>query len=187
MATDSVSYQIDTEVPPSYFEKLFDFIYRQYYLAQPRRFWKISKETSPTSSRISYSVIDSQTKEILQVKIEAITTINVTITPLTSQATEAAIEEARQDVVIAVNIFEEKARKATWYFAWREGENIVPEKVKAQEKSFKRILLETQILLSVVFIVLGMGVFMLSYTFFPDWFWIAPIALIGFQFLLVIY
>ncbi len=187
MVVDFVSYQIDTEVPSSYFEKLFDFIYRQYYLVQPRRFWKVSKETSPSSSRISYSVINSQAGEILQVKIEAITAINVTITPLNAQVTEATIEEARQDVVIAVNIFEEKARKATWYFAWREGENIIPEKVKAQEKSFKRILLETQILLSVLFIVLGMGVFIISYTFFPEWFWVAPLALIGFQFLLVIY
>lgn len=187
MDENSVSYPIDTEVPPSYFEKLFDFIYRKYLLVQPQRFWKIIRETSPTSNRIMYSVIDSQGKELLQVNMQAVTSISLTITPLSGEVTQSIINEARQDVVIAVNLFEEKARKATWYFAWREGENIVPEKVQLKQKSFQRIFLETQILLSFVFIVLGMGVFVISYSFFPEWFWIAPLILIGFQFLLVFY
>lgn len=187
MVGDSFSYTVDTEVPSSYFEKLFDFIYKQYFLAQRQRFQNVSKETAPDSNRIFYTIVDIQGKELLSVHIEGSKTINVTITLLDTSISDTIIEEARQDVVIAVNIFEEKARKATWYFAWREGENIVPEKIRAQEKSFKRILLETQILLSVVFIVLGMGAFMIAYTFFPEWFWIAPLALIIFQFFIVVY
>ena len=87
---------------------------------------------------------------------------------------DATIAEARQDVLIATELFEEKARKLTWYFAWREGEEIVPEKVKLHEKSFNRLFLETQVLLTFVFIALGLGLFVVVSTFYPDYFWACP-------------
>ena len=86
-----------------------------------------------------------------------------------------------------MKLFEEKARKLTWYFAWREGEEIVPEKVALHEKSFNRLFLETQVLLTFVFIGLGLGLFVVVLTFFPAYFWSIPIFLIASQFVFVFY
>ncbi len=110
--------------------------------------------------------------------------ITVDITPIDPSVSDTAIEEAKQDVIIATQLFEEKARKATWYFAWREGEEIVPEKVKTQEKSFNRLFIERSCFSLLCFIVLGMGLFIVVSMFYPSWFWVAPLVLIIVQFFL---
>jgi heat shock protein HtpX len=185
--TEPVSYQITTEIPPSYMEKLFDFIYRQYLLPQKQRFANSQRETVNGVASISYVVLGAQGKQLLNVEVKGTTPIEVKLTPISGPVPQSVMEEAKQDIVIAVQIFEENARKATLYFAWREGENIVPEEFRKKEKSIQRLFLETQILFFVVFIILGTLVFVVLTSVNPDAFWIAPLVLLAVQFVFVIY
>jgi heat shock protein HtpX len=73
------------------------------------------------------------------------------------------------------------------FFAWREGEDVVPEAYTKPEKSFNRLFLETQVIFFVVFIVFGTTIFILLASIFPDSFWIAPLVLIAVQFIFVFY
>jgi len=183
----AVSYQIDTEVPMSYMEKLLEFIHKKYLLPQKERFRGISRKKAETGGSLSYSVVNEQGKTLLQVEVNGTKPIEVKVTSIDEQITDAAIEEAKQDIVIAVQIFEENARKSTLYFAWREGEAIVPEVVGKGEKSLQRLFLETQVLFFILFTGLGIVLFLAIYAYYPDAIIVAPLIIVAVQFIFVFY
>jgi heat shock protein HtpX len=182
----AVSYEIDTEVPTSYLEKLLEFIHKKYLLPQKERFRGIARKKTEAASALSYSVSDPQGNPILQVEVEASKPIKVKVTPLDDQVTQVAVEEAKQDIVIAVQIFEENARNSTLYFAWREGEKIVPEVVGKGQKSLQRLFLETQVLFFILFFGLAIVLFLVIAPY-PELFLVAPIILVAIQFIFVFY
>ena len=185
--TDPVSYQISTEIPPSYMQKLFDYMYTQYLMPQKKRFTDIDRETSAQGDFLSYTIINSEGKKLVKIELRSGEPIDLKIMPLDLTVSAQVIEEAKQDVIISTQIFTENTRKATVYFAWRQGEDVVPEKYWKPEKSFNRLFLETQVLFFIVFIVFGMAIFLGVILFYPSWFWVAPLILIGIQFIFVLF
>ncbi len=185
--TQPVSYKIISEIPPSYMQKLFDYIYSQYLIPQKQRFTDISRETSTRGDFLSYTIIDAQGKQLLRVEAKSGNPIELKLAPIDSTVSPQIIEEAKQDIIISSQIFRENIKKATVYFAWREGEEIVPESYTKPEKSFNRLFLETQVLFFMVFIIFGIAIFIAITTFYPSWFWVAPIILIGIQAIFVFF
>lgn len=179
--TQPVSYKITTEIPPIYMQKLFDYIYSQYLIPQKKRFTDISRETSNKGDFLSYTIVDAQGRQLLRVEAKSGNPIELNLTPIDLTVSPQVIEEAKQDIIISTQIFRENTKKATVYFAWREGEEVVPEAFTKPEKSFNRLFLETQVLFFMVFIVFGIAIFIVITTFYPTWFWVAPIILIGIQ------
>jgi len=184
---EPTTYIIKTEVPSSYMAKLFDFIHSQYLLPQKERFTDFARQTTNEADCLSYIVTNAQGKQLLRVEAKSDDQIEVKVIPIDPAISSTTIEEAKQDIVIALQMFEENARKATMYFAWREGEEIVPEAYTKPEKSFNRLFMETQILFFVVFIVFGTTIFITLASIYPESFWIAPLILIGVQFIFVFY
>ncbi len=180
-------YTIQTDVPGSYMAKLFDFIHSQYLLPQKERFTNFQRQTTSEADLLSYTITNTAGKQQLQVEAKSNSQIQVKVTPIDPTVTPTQVEEAKQDIVIALQMFEENARKATMFFAWREGEDIVPEAYTKPEKSFNRLFLETQVIFFVVFIVFGTTIFITLAAIYPESFWIAPIILIGVQFVFVFF
>ena len=184
---EPVSYLMDTRLPASYMEKLLDFMHYKFLIQQQQRFGNITRTTSDTSSHLFYTVLGVGGQALLQVELTASVPLEVKITPLVDQIPKNFAEEAKQDVVIAMQLFEEEVRKTTLYFAWREGEKIVPEAADRGEKSLQRIFLETQVMLFILYSVLGIFLFTYMSIFFPDLAWITPLILVGSQLILVIF
>jgi heat shock protein HtpX len=175
------SYTIVPEIPQQYIGTLYEFIYRSFLLPQRGRFKDISRSTSPDSLLISYSILDSKGNRRLNVQISGGEPINVTIKPLAAAISEDEILTAKEDVDVAVDMFETQVRKNSLFFAWREGESVVPETVSAKgNKSLRRIFLETQILFMALF--MGVGLF-LFFLIGP----LVPIILLAIQFVFVFY
>jgi len=177
-----LSFIIDTEVTSEQIGSLVDYIYRQYILAHPDYFANVTKTTVNNKPFLAFTILGP--KGEVNVEILADKPVQVKMAPNEAVPTEF-LEEVKQDLIIAVQFFEENIRKTTLYFAWREGEEVLPEKVHGREKkTLNRLLLETQIFLFIAFIVASIflfGVFALL-----DIIWLAPIVLIVFQLIIVL-
>jgi heat shock protein HtpX len=181
MSGKDVSYKIETEIPSSYREKLLDYIQRKYVLASPSQFSTVSRTTTDGYPFLAFDVVDSNLKQKLHVETSVSEPINVEITRLDLEASEQWVNEVKEDIMFLVDLFEEGVRESTLYFAWREGEKIVPEEHFGKEKkTINRMFLETQILLFVVFITLGMFLFTILG-------WVAPLVLLGIQLIFLFY
>jgi heat shock protein HtpX len=181
MSKATISYVIETEIPSNHIESLIDYIYQKYLLPQKQRFANVSRIIIDGYPSLTYNVIDSTGNTKLNVEIRGSKPINVRILLFDKTVPEKKINEVKQDVIIAVELFEEKIRESTLYFAWREGEDIVPESLHGKEKkAINRMFLETQIFLFVIFISLGMFLFLIIG-------WLAPITLMAIQFVFVFY
>ena len=186
MFNKTVSYAIETDVPINYIGNMLDFIYQKYLLAQKNRFVNVSRSTVNGEPVLSYDVMNTQATRTLNVTVNGGNPLEIKITPLNEGVTEQTMEEARQDVAIGVDYFEEQVRQNTVFFAWREGEQIVPEIVSNKEKKpINRLFLETQILLFVVFSAASLFLFLFLYSI--SYGWIAPILVLAIQFPFVFY
>jgi heat shock protein HtpX len=175
------SYTVLPEIPHQYVGSLYEFIYRSFLFPQRGRFKDISRSRSTNALSISYSVLDSNGNRRLNVQVSGSEPINVKISPLVDSISEEEIFQAKEDVDVAVDMFESQVRKNSLFFAWREGESVVPETVSGKEnKSLHRIFLETQILFMAIF--MGVGVF-LFFLIGP----LVPIILLAVQFVFVFY
>ncbi|MCW4001016.1 MAG: M48 family metalloprotease [Candidatus Bathyarchaeota archaeon] len=97
----------------------------------------------------------------MKIKILGSDSLEVSVEPLSEGVSETEFSQAKEDVSIAVDLFEEQVRKNSLFFAWREGESVVPEAISGKEnKSLRRIFLETQILLISVFMAVGIFLFL---------------------------
>ncbi len=185
--SEPFSYKINAEIPLTYMQKLFDYIYNHYLVPQKQKFTDLNREKSSQGDYLSYIIIDKQGKQLLKVEVRSGIPIELKLTPIDPTVSPQVIEEAKQDIIISSQIFRENNRKATVYFAWREGEQIIPEAYTKPEKSFNRLFLETQVLFFLVFIIFGVGIIIPLTAFYPSWIWVAPILLIFIQFIFVVY
>ncbi len=181
MSLQTRSYSIIPEIPQSYVSNLYEFIYRSFLLTQKSRFSDISRSTSPNALSINYSILDSSGNKRIRVRVSGVEPINLGVEPLVDTISEDEISKAKEDVDIAVDIFEAQIRKNSLFFAWREGESVLPETVTGKEnKSLRRIFLETQILFIALFMSVGLFLFFLIGP-------LVPIVMLAIQFVFVFY
>jgi heat shock protein HtpX len=180
MMEETSSYTIEIETPREYIQSLIDFIDQKYIKPQRERFADVSRKILDGFPSIAFTLLDSTGKQSLSAEVIGSKPLKLNIKRLQPTASMEEVEEAKQDIIIVVEFFEEKVRSNTLFLAWSEGEDIVPEKLHAKEKSLNRLFLETQILLSVVFISLGMVLFLIIG-------WLAPIVLLAVQLVFVFY
>ena len=125
--------------------------------------------------------MDASKNKRLRVQVSGSDPVKVSVEPLAEAVSEDEILKSKEDVDIAVDMFEAQVRQNSLFFAWREGESVVPETASGKEnKSLRRIFLETQILLIAVFMTVGILLFLIIGP-------LVPIVLLAIQFVFVFY
>ena len=177
----TTSYSIETEIPAQHIGELMEFIDRKYIAVQPERFANVAKQVIEGNASLTFTILDSAGKQSLMVEIIGSKPIKLSITKLDNTIASERVNQVKQDIVILMGFFEEQVESTTLFFAWREGEEIVPEKLSGKEKKpINRLFLETQILLSAIFISVGMFLFFVIG-------WLAPIVLLILQLVFVFF
>jgi heat shock protein HtpX len=174
------NFTISPEIPEGCIGDLYEFIYKSVLLTYKDRFANIEKAMEPNKWVLTYSVVDKKGKAKVRVQLVGGKPLAVSVTPLVEAVSQDEIQTAREDVVLAVNAFEEQLRKNTWFFAWRQGDNVVPERISSTGNRSSRFFVQTQILLMILFV----GLQMLLFYFLGVYFAIAVLAI---QFVVLFY
>ena len=126
------TFIIDTEVTPAYFNDLLVFIYQNYILPHQESFKNIRKVIVNDEHFLFFTSIAPDKKSYIDVETKAGKPIQVKITT-DETLSQNIIDDLKEDLIINVQLFEEKVRRTTLYFAWVKGEEIAPEKMFPME------------------------------------------------------
>ncbi len=134
MASKPISFEVKAEIAPAFFDNMLRFINRNYILKNRKSFTNVNLAVGG-DNQLSFTVLGSEGEPALDVKIVAKKTIRVKMVPLVEELSEEFVDQLRNDLLLGIQLFEEKVRKTTLYFAWLEGEEVKLERVMENKKS----------------------------------------------------
>jgi len=181
MAESAVSFSIDTEVTPAYYEELIKYTYQNYVLPNGKRFTNVSQSSFDGTYVLSFTALDPNEKWHVNVEMKTGKPIQITMQRSDAGVPQAVLDRLREDLIIFIQYFEEMLRRSTLYFAWVEGKEVVPEKSPFRRaRLIERILFGNILLLLMIMIIISIVLFLVI-----DYY--AALVLVAGQFLIVIF
>jgi len=181
MSEIAVSFIIDTEVTTAYLDDLLKFIHQHYILPLQERFTNVKRTIVDHDHVLSFTALGPEGKWHIDVEMKAGKPIQVKMVPSDETVPKNILDQLKEDLIIWVRLFEENVRRTTLYFAWVEGEEVIPEKPPLRRKSLiYRIFSESMIFLFIIFMASSILLFMILGMY-------APIALVAFQLIMVLF
>ncbi len=184
MATGTViHFTIDIEVAPAYFDDLLKFIHQHVILPRQERFANVQRTIVDSEYLLSFTYFRPNGKEYINVEIRTSwrKPIQVKMVPSSERVPPKTLDQLKEDLFISVQLFEERVRRTTLYFAWVEGKPVVLEEAPRERRNIiYRMFSESMLMFFVIFIAASI----LLFSFFGLY---APIVLVAFQFVMVLF
>jgi len=178
-SSTAVSFTIDTEITPAYFDDLIKFFYQQYILPHEERFTNVNRIEVDNNYAISFTVQGPGGRGNVDVEIRAGQPVQVKMAPSDPNFPKEAMEQLKEDIVIGVKLYEEQIRRTTLYFAWVEGEEVIAEMAPGGKSLIAKIFSESML----VFFIIFMAASIILFAYLGLY---APIALVAIQFIMVL-
>ncbi|MGC9516665.1 MAG: M48 family metallopeptidase [Methanomicrobiales archaeon] len=176
------SFKINTEVSPVYVDEILEFINKHYLKAQSENFSNIEMKMEKGIHSLYFTLKDPENKkkDLIYVKVIAVNPIQVEVESDYSDI-KKPLDELREDLTILVQLYEDNIRSSTLYFAWVEGEDIIPEaKPSKRKKASSRMFGSSLLLLYALFFIFNIILFI----FFGIY---AVIGILGIQLIIVLF
>jgi hypothetical protein len=159
------NFNIETELSSGHLEEALDFLRDYYLLPQPKLFKNVSRTSKNGMKVLSYTATNVQEGWEVRIEIQAGNPFPVKVHSLTAPPDfdiSHQVDLLEEELFIAIQAFEDAIRQATLYFAWVEGEEILPETPPTRRKKASfRIFGSNMIMVYLLFF--GINIVFLSY------------------------
>ena len=147
-------FLIRTEITPSRLGDLLDFIYWTHIHPFHSNFTNVRRWIIDGREVLAFTFIGPEGWYV-DVEMTASNPIEVKMTP-TSTTTPEFLNKLRENLIIAVQIFEDEMRKTTLYFVWVLNEDNIPVKSSTQKrKILSQIFTGNMLFFFLLFLLLG--------------------------------
>jgi heat shock protein HtpX len=179
-AEKAVSFVIDADITPAFFNELLKFINKHYIYPLREYFTNVQETSIDNVSTLLFRALKPDANDYIDVEMRAGESIEVRMVPSGERVSAVDMTQLKEDLIIAVEWFEEYIRKTALYFAWAEGEKLVPEKPPEKRSNIVyKLFSESMLLFFVIFIVASIFLFILFGLY-------APIILVAIQLVMVL-
>jgi len=175
-----VTFHIDTELSALHLKDLVKFIYHNYLLPNREFFKWIRRPSLERTPSITFRAATREEKWHVDVEILAQKPTLIKIEPSGEDVPSDVLDRLREDLVINVELFEERVRRTTLYLAYVKGQQIHPETApSAAKKEVERLFTGNMLFMYILMIGLSIVIFSLLGVY-------APIVIIVFQLLFIL-
>ncbi|MDH5362821.1 MAG: M48 family metalloprotease [Aigarchaeota archaeon] len=180
-------FAVQTEVASAYLDDLLMFIYQKYITPFYTHFANVRRWTLNGNEVLAFTFLDAQGLWSVDVEATIANPVEVKMTPI-GAVPRKVLSRLKEDLIITIQMFEEKIRGSTLYFAWVPDKGAVPEKSSDRKrKVISRIFLGNMLVFFVIFIVLSYAVFFVTTELFGVPVEYFPVVLVAIQFVMVLF
>jgi heat shock protein HtpX len=182
-----ISFLIQTEVASSYLSDLLVFIYQECILPYYTYFTNVGKWTADGKEVLTFTLNDARGAWHINVEFSATNPIEVKLTPYGNLPSKI-LSRLREDLIFAVQMFEEKTRKTTLYFAWVPEKKVIPEKIEnTRRKLIRQIFMGNMIVFFLISIILSYAAFLIITEIFDLPLIYFPLIMVLSQFVIILF
>lgn len=182
-----ISFLVRTEVASSYLSDLLVFIYQECVLPYYSYFTNVGKWVAEGREVLTFTLNDSRGAWHIVAEISATNPVEVKLTPY-GNLPPKILSRLREDLIISVQMFEEKIRKNTLYFAWVPESKVISEKIEnTRKKLIRQIFMGNMIFFFVISIILSIAAFVIITEVFDLPITYFPVIMVLFQFVIILF
>ena len=183
----AVSFAIQTEVASAYLGDLLMFIYEKYITPFYAHFANVRRWSLDGNEVLAFTFLDPQGLWSVDTEVTMASPVQVKMTPI-GGVPQKVLSRLKEDLIITIQMFEEKVRRSTLYFAWVPEKSVVPEKSPDRKRTVvSRVFLGNMLVFFLIFIVLSYAIFFITTEVFDVPVEYFPVVLVAVQFVMILF